>query len=283
MLSTKVSDKEFGLLNNYISKNCGITLAEDKAYLIESRLSRLLIELGLAKFEDLYTLLSQSSDKKLQEKIIDAITTNETLWFRDKTPWEMLKEQLLPRYIEEFRAGQRQKVRIWSAAASTGQEAYSTAMLIDQYLRQHMVADVKLGDFEIVGTDISKTVLQIAKAGRYDSISIMRGLAEEYKTEYFDVQGRTWEIKESLRQAVKFIPFNLQESFMGLGKFDVIFLRYVLIYFAEDLKDDIAQKCSQVLAADGALILGNSEIFGNKSGLFRQQAFKNAVYYQVKE
>ncbi len=282
MLCKGISQKEFSLLQEYIHKNCGIMVGKEKQYLIESRLSRLLIDYKLNSFEELYSLLARKNDRALREKIIDAITTNETLWFRDKTPWEIIESILLPGYIEEFKAGRRRKVRIWSAAASTGQEAYSTVMLIDKYLKDRKLTQPTLNDFEITGTDISNTVLEIARMGRYDNISIIRGLSEDYKKAYFTNHGRTWEIDGRIKKSVSFNSYNLQDSFIRLGKFDIIFLRYVLIYFATELKDDISRRCGQAMEKNGVLFAGNAEIFPNKDNLFDLKTYKSSVYYQIK-
>ena len=183
-MSNELSTKAFAQFQQYIEEQCGIAIGDEKAYLIESRLTKLLIEAKLNTFEELYTMLSKKKDPKLSEKVIDAITTNETLWFRDKTPWQVIETILMPEYVEIIRKTGR-RVRIWSAAASSGQEAYSTIISIDQYLKRHAIKDISLKDFEVIGTDISGPILEIARAGRYDPISIMRGLDPRFKDIYF--------------------------------------------------------------------------------------------------
>lgn len=284
MLMRSLTSKEFDLMKGYIEKECGIVLGKDKAYLIESRLSGILAESELSSFEELYYKLSSLRDRRMNERVIDAITTNETLWFRDKTPWQVLEEVLLPRYIDEIRQKKRNKVRIWSAGCSTGQEPYSIAMSIDRYLNRHKVKDISLSHFEILATDISRSVLDIAKTGKYDSISIMRGLDAEYRSRYFTKEGRIWALSKEIRDRVKFKRFNLQNSFITLGKFDMVFCRYVAIYFSNELKRDVFQKITRVLNhPDGVLFLGNSEVFTDYGDNFVRNLHGAGVYYGVKE
>ncbi len=281
-MTSGLSEKAFVMFQEYIEDQCGIAIGKEKAYLIESRLTKLLVEKKLDSFEELYQLLSSNKDPKLAEKMIDAITTNETLWFRDKTPWQVLEDELMPSYIETIRSTGR-KIRIWSAAASSGQEAYSTIMCIDQYLKSHFIKDVTLHDFEIIGTDISGPILEIAKAGRYDPISIMRGLDPKYKELYFNNEGRVWIIKDEYKQHVTFKRFNLQHSFHGMGKFDVVFCRYVMIYFSQQFKKEMSKKLSDTLRQNGVLFIGNSEIFPDYKEHFEMKQYQKGVYYQVKE
>lgn len=273
---------EFLLLQKYIEEQCGITISADKAYLIESRLYKLVLDAGLDSFEKFYRLLQSRRDPQMITNVIDAITTNETLWFRDKSPWEILEKKLLPQYIQELQQKKRQKVRIWSAACSTGQEPYSIAMSIDRYLTSHGITDVNLSAFEIMATDISQAVLQVAMAGRYDNISIMRGLEMGYRDRYFTNEGRVWILRDPIKKAVQFRQFNLQESFMKLGIFDVIFCRYVVIYFSETFKQELFGKIKSSLQRDGALFLGSSEVLSTYRQWFELEQYNNGIYYQVR-
>jgi chemotaxis protein methyltransferase CheR len=278
-----LSSKEFEMMQKFIEEQCGIAIREEKAYLIESRLTKLLIDSGLTSFEDLYKRICHQRDPIMKERVIDAITTNETLWFRDRTPWEVLENSFLPVYIKEIREGKRTGVRIWSAACSTGQEAYSTAMCIDNYLTRNGIKDVKLSHFKILATDISHTVLSMAKAAKYDSISIMRGLDNTCKNEYFTNEGRIWKLDERIKNSVTFQQFNLQNSFLLMGKLDIIFCRYVIIYFSENLKNDVIKKMASALQSQGALFLGSSEIFPQAGNAFVMEKYKTGVYYRLKE
>ena len=282
-MSSEMSSKEFLLMQKFIQDQCGISLGQEKAYLIESRLTKLLIDSGLSSFEELYVKICSKSDPSITEKVIDAITTNETLWFRDKIPWYILEDVLLPVYIKEIQEGKRSRVRIWSAASSTGQEPYSTAMCIDNYLQRNGISDVKLSNFEIIATDISHTVLQIARLAKFDSISIMRGLDDSYKNKYFKNEGRIWSLDEKIKNAVHFQQFNLQNSFLLLGKFDVIFARYVIIYFSDELKREIMNKIAQALNPQGVFIIGSSELFNDYKDHYTMANHKSGVYYRIKE
>jgi chemotaxis protein methyltransferase CheR len=279
-MSPGLSTREFASIRDFIREKCGIEINEDKSYLIESRLSKLLVDLQLSSFEELNHLLSENPGLELTEMIIDAITTNETLWFRDQNPWEILNDLLLPGYIQEIRTGRRSKVRIWSAACSTGQEPYSIAMTIDRYLTTHGIRDIAMDRFEILATDISQEVLDIARLGRYDAISIMRGLEDYYKNQYFINQGRIWTLEDRIKKAVRFQKFNLQNSFLLLGKFDLIFCRYVLIYFAKSLQQDIISKMGRALEPAGILILGSSELLMEDAGVLDIEQHKNGSFFR---
>ena len=283
MINTELSSKEFALMQKFIEERCGISLSEEKAYLIESRLSKLLIDSDSSSFEELYEKINNINNETIVEKVIDAITTNETLWFRDNMPWRILEDILLPTYIQQIREGKRAKVRIWSAACSTGQEPYSISMCINNYLDQRKIIDVKISNFEILATDISSTVLQIAALGRYDNISIIRGLDNAYKDKYFTNQGRVWSIDEKIKNSVNFKKFNLQNSFILLGKFDVIFCRNVIIYFSNNLKKEVMGKVAASLEPQGALFLGSSELFINYKDHFDMEQYNGGVYYTGKK
>lgn len=269
-------------MQKYIEEQCGIQIGEEKIYLIESRLSRLLIESGCTSFDEFYSMISKQKGREISEKIINAITTNETFWFRDKSPWIALEDILLPNFVKEIRAGRQDKVRIWSAACSTGQEPYSTAMCIDRYLSRYGGYDISPSFFEILATDISGTVLDIADMGKYDSISITRGLSSEYRDDYFDNKGRVWRLCESIKERVKFQRFNLQDSFTSLGKFDIVFCRYVMIYFSGGLQKEVLEKIASILNPGGILFLGSSEIFPDYRNHFELVQHKSGVYYRVK-
>lgn len=282
-MGVSLSPQEFLLLQKYICGQCGILIPEEKAYLVESRLGRLLAETGARSFSNLYLMLNdRSKTQELASKVIEAITTKETQWFRDKTPWYVLEDLLLPAFIQEMRQGKRSRVRIWSAACATGQEPYSTAMCIDRYLNKWEINDVNLARFEILATDISQEALQAARAGKYDNISISRGLGESWKAAYFRQEAGAWLLEERIREAVRFQRFNLGESYAGLGQFDIIFCRYVTIYFTEEFKREVLRKMAAALTTAGVLFLGNSEILVDGAEQFKPLAYKGGVYYQVR-
>lgn len=274
-----LSQEELRLFQNLIRSICGIEINDEKSYLIESRLSKILVDSKLSTFGELYESIKKSDNKKIIQKLIDAITTNETLWFRDKTPWLILEKLFLPRYISQLRSGEKKKIRIWSAAASTGQEAYSTAMCIHNYLAINFIKDITLDQFEIIATDISSLVLEIATRGRYDNISIMRGLSASLKQNYFQNSGSIWEIDREIKKSVDFMQFNLQDSFRPLGNFDVIFCRYVLIYFSEELKNSVISRMSDALHDDGVLFLGAYEMCDPMKVKFEFKLYEDSPYY----
>lgn len=281
-MNIDISSREFTLMQKYIRDECGINIGDDKGYLIESRLSGMLRELNCSSYEQLYNLISTRGDRNIAERVIDAITTNETLWFRDKTPWIIMEEILLPEYIYQLKRGEKDKIRIWSAGCSTGQEPYSLAMTIYNYLEKTGLKEKFLSRFEIMATDISSTVLSIAKQGKYDNISIMRGLSTEYRDKYFKNEGRVWALDDDIINMVEFRKFNLQNSFVLLGNFDIIFCRYVMIYFSPELKEKLVPKFSMALNRDGAFFIGSSEVFKDYRYYFGMKEHAGGVYYQKK-
>jgi len=277
-MSTEISADEFELLRGYIEEQCGIALGDEKAYLIETRLTKLMIENGCENFGEFYRLIKKDPRSGLRDKIVDAMTTNETLWFRDNHPFTILTEKLLPPLTDELRAGKRGPVRIWSAASSTGQELYSIAMTIQEYCRAH--PGVEPGQFELLGTDISPSALFIATAGRYDPIAMKRGLPDSLRDRYFKQDGRVWILDEGIRKMATFKKFNLQDSTMGLGTFDIVFLRYVAIYFSDDLKKQIFSNITRVLSPGGHLIIGAVESLRGYSDAFELVTHAGGNYYR---
>ena len=276
-----ISEKEFLLFKDYINEICGVVIPPEKAYLIETRLSKLMADAGIDSFIEFYNYVISNSDPLIPQKIINSITTNETLWFRDDAPWKVL-EEMLPKFVEELASGRKARVRIWSAAASTGQEVYSTVMCVDDYLSKNLVNGVDLSDFDFFATDISSRVLDIAKKGRYDGISITRGLSDYYRSKYFVKNSSAWDLDPKICDAVRFARLNLQESYQMFGSFDVIFCRYVLIYFSDDLKKEIVTKLRDALVRGGVLFTGNYvlyELFGDS---FDANHYENLTYYSKK-
>ena len=281
-LANPISEKEFLLFREYIMKHSGISIAPEKSYLIETRLSKLMTDSGTDSFSDFYEYIMSMKDPLMPQKIINAITINETSWFRDDAPWMILENILLPKLIDELTKGNRTQVRIWSAAASTGQEIYSTAMCIDNYLRKEEIKGVDLSDFEFFATDISSHVLDIAKKGRYNSISIKRGLSYYYKTEYFVEDDAAWDIAPKIKNAVKFERFNLQNSYYALGKFDIIFCRYVLIYFSDSQKKEVIAKMHDALNENGVFFTGNYALYDMFTDNYNANYYGNLTYYTKK-
>lgn len=278
-----LSEQEYLLFQRYIAEKCGIALDQTKAYLVESRLAKLLIDAKCESFSELFMLLQSHSDANIETRVIDAITTNETYWFRDPGSWLIITEAWLPQKIAAFQAGKNDKIRVWSAASSTGQEIYSLVIQISEYLKDNQITAVSLDDFEFVATDISTNVLTIARRGHYDPITIMRGLKPDLREAYFSREGNSWVLHEAYRKRVRFEPFNLQNSFLLLGKFDLVFCRNVLIYFTEALRCEVFRKIAQVLTPEGFLLIGAAEIYYSMDDYFHKNITSDGTYFTVKE
>jgi len=278
-----ISESEFLLFSDYIKKNSGIVIPREKAYLIETRLSKLMADTGTDSFSEFYKYLSSKSDPSLHQKIINAMTTNETLWFRDDAPWKVLEKITLPKLVGDLASGKKMRARIWCSAVSTGQEVYSTVMCVDNYLNKNPVKGVDLSKFDFFATDISSRVLDIAKKGRYDAISIMRGLSDYYKSKYFIKDGSAWEIDPKIRNAVRFSQYNLQDSYHIFGMFDIIFCRYVLIYFSDQQKKEIIAKMSDILIDGGLLFTGNYVLYELFEKDFDSHYYANLTYYSKRD
>ncbi|ARN73064.1 CheR family methyltransferase [Oceanicoccus sagamiensis] len=248
------SPADYQVFRDFLEDACGILLGENKQYLVSSRLSKLMAEHDIETLSDLVKSISQISNRRLKDKVVDAMTTNETLWFRDTHPFDIFKNRLLP----EYQDGRKGAFRIWCAACSSGQEPYSLSMLTEEY-RAAKMGSLK-NPVEIVATDLSPSMLEQCKLGEYDSLSLGRGLSPERLKRFFDqADGGVWRVKPELRKPIKFSTRNLLDSFATMGKFDVVFCRNVLIYFSADLKLDILRRIHASLRPGGYLVLGASE------------------------
>lgn len=275
----KISPDEFALIGNYIEKNCGIRLADDKSYLVEGRLAGLLVENRCSTFTEFYYKAVADTTTKLRDKIIDAMTTNETLWFRDSSPFDIMESVIFPKMAEEIKNGKRTEIRIWSAACSTGQEPYSIAMKVHEFaLKQTALKPERV---QIVGTDISPTVLFLAMAGRYDTVAMSRGMPDQLRTRYFSSSGKIWVLNNEIKKMVSLKKLNLQEPFSLLGKQDIILCRNVLIYFSDAFKMDVLSRIARQLNPGGVLFLGSSEIMPLDMKLFMSHRDAKGTWYQV--
>lgn len=278
---TTISQFAFCELRKYITKECGIAIADNKQYLIENRLQDVMLENGCLTIDDLLDEIRRENTGALRDQIIDAITTNETLWFRDQKPYNLLNENLLPMLCQRLVERKVARVRIWSAASSTGQEPYSIAMQIHRHLANNHYPGVRANHFEIMATDICQSALTIAKSGRYDPMSMSRGLPLEYKSTYFDQDGRASVIKKDIRDSVRFRQLNLMQDFTHLGKFDIVFCRNVLIYFNSETKGDIFSRMAKVIRDDGCLILGSAETVRGYTEQFKSVQWNGYYYYKT--
>ncbi|MGE0201121.1 MAG: protein-glutamate O-methyltransferase CheR [Candidatus Melainabacteria bacterium] len=278
-MTLSLTAPEFDLFRDLIEKECGISVHNDKMYLIETRLMKLVLENGCENFGEFYH--KAKHDNPLKDKIVDAMTTNETLWFRDNTPYIALKEYLFPMMVEQMKSGQRSELNIWSAACSTGQEPYSIAMLAHEYARQTGNKELISGRMNIFATDISPSALMIAKIGRYDPLSMSRGMTEELRGRYFEEQNKVAVIKPEIKNMVKFQQMNLLKPFENIGRYDVVLLRNVAIYFSEEFKINLFKRITQVMKPNGYLFLGASETLFAYSQDFKNVEFANARFYQL--
>ncbi len=260
----------------FLEDACGIVLGANKDYLLASRLGTLMDEHQLTSTSELVARAKGAGSSQLRQRIVDAMTTNETLWFRDTHPYEILREQILPK-LAEARAD---RIRIWSAACSSGEEPYSISMVVEEF---KIANPGKLfGDVEIVATDISSSVLARAQEGLYEERGLTRGLSSERRARFFAPEGDRWRIRENIRSRVSFRRLNLMESYATLGKFDIIFCRNVLIYFSSESKADILQRMARGLNPRGHLLLGGSESVANYSDDFEMVRCNPGVIYRLK-
>ncbi|MBI1422975.1 MAG: chemotaxis protein [Gammaproteobacteria bacterium] len=277
MTDQVLSKSQYDDFRHFLEQSCGIVLGDNKHYLVTSRLNRLTQEFSFTNLGALLDALKKNNDGRLKERVIDAMTTNETSWFRDNYPFELMRENLLP----DLARNKPSRLRIWSAACSTGQEPYSISMTVHEFQQKN--PGMLTAPLEIVGTDISGTVLNIAKAAKYDELSIARGITEQRRSQYFtQVEGNRWQLIDKLRSPVRFTEINLLQSYTLLGRFDLIFCRNVLIYFSSDLKTDILTRMSQILNPGGYLILGGSESPTGYCRAFEMVRFPKGVVYRLK-
>lgn len=247
-----MTDLEFDFLRGYLKTRSGLALSGEKRYLVESRLGPVCRRFNLANLGALVTALKGTRDLAMERAVVEAMTTNETFFFRDRTPFDLFRDVLLPEAMTR-RATQR-RLRIWCAAASSGQEPYSLAMML-----QDAAPRLAGWTVDLVATDLSTEVLEKAKAGLYSHFEVQRGLPVQSLIKHFEQVGEQWRISASLRQMVDYRPLNLLHPFEALGTFDIIYCRNVLIYFDAPTKGDVLARLSNSLASDGALLLGAAE------------------------
>ena len=272
-----ISAEGYRRLTHFLEKQCGIVLGDNKQYLVSSRLRRLLGEFGLPDLDTLARQVDGPGQQELKLRVVDAMTTNETLWFRDGGPYRLLQEHILP----ELEKRRLPAIKIWSAACSTGQEPYSISMVVEEYKSRHPGS--RLGDVRITATDISPTALAQARAGVYDEAALGRGVTPEIRNKYFQPKDGLWAVKPQIKARVRFMELNLKDSFARLGKFQVIFCRNVLIYFSAELKGDILDRMADALEPPGYLILGSSETPNNYSDRYRMVRTRHGVFYRPKD
>ena len=253
-------------------------MAKHKQYLVESRLGKILQEGNYNSLGELISILNRPGSSGLKEQVINAMTTNETLWFRDSHPYDILKQKLLPE-LTESAAGQR--LKIWSAACSTGQEPYSISMVLEEY-KQENPGSFRLGE-EITATDICTRVLAQARQAEYEMLALGRGLSQERLKKFFEPgQNEAWSLKREVKSRVRFKELNLLGMYAGIGPCDIVFCRNVLIYFSTERKRDILTKIHKVLKPGGYLLLGASVSVAELHNLFEMIHCRPGIIYKAK-
>ncbi len=262
---------DFKFFEDFLKRESGLIITPEKTYLLESRLLPVASRFGIQGLENLAARMRQAKEADLLRAVVEAMTTNETSFFRDNTPYQRLREDILPPVIKA-RAATR-SLRIWSAACSSGQEPYSIAMLLKEY--GPALAGWKI---EIVATDLSLDILAQAKSGIYTQFEVQRGLPIQMLVKYFTQAGDRWSVKPELKDMVTFKTANLLQDISGLGQFDIVFCRNVLIYFDVPTKAKVLGSIKGVLRQDGALFLGGAETVIGITDMFKTVPELKSVY-----
>lgn len=263
--------EDFDLFSKIVYQRSGLVLTKEKAYLLDSRLMPVARRWNLASLEDLAAALRQRNDEALLADITDAMTTNESSFFRDQRPFDQFRQIVLPKFLAA-RAATR-KLRIWSAACSNGQEPYSLAMILDEEAPKMPGWNV-----EIVATDLCRDVLEKAKQGIYTQFEVQRGLPIQMLVKHFTQQGDKWQISKAMQGKINFRPFNLLESMTTLGQFDIVFCRNVLIYFDQPTKTKVLENISRQMSGDGVLYLGGAETVLGITQAFKPMDGQRGLY-----
>lgn len=276
----KISSDEIKLITKYIYEISGIYLDESKKYLLETRLNSIAEEQGCNSYQDFLKKAKADASKSIERKIIDAISTNETLFFRDSGPFQLLQHKIFPELIDARSSKMpslKTNLKIWSAASSTGQELYSVAIVL-----QELLGDLSKYSIKLLGTDISDAAVSQASSGKFNKFEIERGLARDKLTKYFTMAGQTWKINDQIRAMANFRKFNLMMPFAGLGKFDIILCRNVAIYFTLEDRKKLFNKIADALEPDGYLIIGSTESLTGICPRFIPKRHLRSIFYQLK-
>ncbi|MFP5236753.1 MAG: CheR family methyltransferase [Acidobacteriota bacterium] len=265
-----IDPKNYRFLLDHVYTHSGIVLEGDKSYLFECRLAPIVKQLGLKSIDDLCTFIQTSRQPEVGHQVVEAMTTNETYFFRDPSHYDAIRNVLLPQLINERR--DTKKLRFWSAAASTGQEAYSLAMIL---------LDAGLSDWniQILGTDFSSQALERARSGKYQQIEVNRGLPAHLLIRHFRRCGTIWQLDDQVRRMVCFESIDLRKSMRALGPFDLVFCRNVMIYFDAATKMNILKELHGTLFRGGWLLLGGVETAFGIEKHFERRTMGNATVY----
>jgi chemotaxis protein methyltransferase CheR len=266
-----VTPLDYEFLRKLLKDRSGLDLSPDKQYLVESRLVPLARKAGLVGISELVQKMRAGSVEALIADVVEAMTTNETFFFRDKIPFDHLKETMLPSLLQARAA--RRSLRIWCAASSTGQEPYSIAMCLKE-----LGAAIAGWKIDIVGTDLSQGVLEKSKAGIFSQFEVQRGLPIQLLVKYFTQVGDMWQLNADIRSMVQHRQLNLLQDFSHLGTFDIIFCRNVLIYFDQDTKANIFERLAKLIEPDGFMVLGAAESVVGISDAFKPYPERRGLY-----
>jgi chemotaxis protein methyltransferase CheR len=270
---SKYGDSDYAQFRQYLEKACGIMLGDNKNYLIDSRLRKLLKDRDIASLVDLVREMERPGSSRLRQEVIDAMTTNETLWFRDKHPFTYLQDTLLPELAKN-----PGEISVWCAACSSGQEPYSISICIEELRRKNI--NVSNKRIRVLATDISARILDQAKKGVYEPLSLKRGMSDARLNQHFmPAKDGSWMLKPEIKNRIEFRPINLKDNFINVGKFDIVFCRNVLIYFSSELQHQIITNIHRVLKPGGHLFLGGSETPKGLNDLFEIKYYTPGVVY----
>jgi len=265
---------DFNLLSKLIKDRSGLTLTKDKAYLLESRLLPVARKWNLKSLDELVMRLRTRSEAGLVRDVVEAMTTNESFFFRDIKPFDQFKQVVLPFLLQS--RGANRNIKIWSAACSSGQEPYTLSMMLKEE-RQKLIG----WNVDILATDLSTEILAKAQAGLYSQFEVQRGLPIQLLVKYFKQAGDRWQIDSTIREMVRYRPFNLLDDLSGLGQFDIIFCRNVLIYFDQPTKQMVLERMAKQLAPDGFLYLGGAETVVGITDKFQPMANHRGIYHHA--
>jgi len=265
-----VTPLDYEYLRKLLKERSGLDLSPDKQYLVESRLIPLARKVGLTGITELVQKMKAGSEA-LTSEVVEAMTTNETFFFRDKVPFDHLRETMLPALLQA--RASRRSLRIWCAASSTGQEPYSIAMCLKE-----LGAALAGWRVEIIGTDLSQAVLEKSRAGIFSQFEVQRGLPIQMLVKHFTQIGELWQLNPDIRAMVQYRQLNLLHDFAQLGTFDVIFCRNVLIYFDQDTKAGIFERLAKMVEPDGFMVLGAAESVVGISDAFRPFPERRGLY-----
>lgn len=266
-----MNPQDFEFISTLIKSRSGLVLTPDKSYLLESRLMPVARKHGLKDIDDLIGTMRSRKDEGLITEVVEAMTTNESFFFRDIKPFDLLRDEVLPPLLEKRAA--KKHLRIWCAAASSGQEPYSIAIVLKE-----LGAKLAGWNIDIVGTDISHDILKKASSGHYSQFEVQRGMPITMLLKYFDKKDESWEIKPEIKSMVQYKYWNLLDDLKGLGGYDIVFCRNVLIYFDAETKGRVLEGIAKLMPEDGMLFLGGAETVLGVTDKFKPVPGQRGVY-----